>query len=270
MRPRPGAFDALTLTGRVALVTGAGAADGIGFATARLLALRGARVALVSTTDRIRARQAEIEAEGGTALGLVADLRDPSQAEGVVSQVTGAWGAPEILVNNAGMTQVGVDVPEPDFAEMSAEEWRAELDRTLGITALVTRLVVPRMRDAGRGRIVSVSSATGSYAAFPGASAYAAAKAAMDGLTRALAIELGPFGITVNSVAPGWIATGSLTPREAEQGAFTPLGRCGEPAEVAEVIAFLAGDAASYVSGRVWVVDGGNLVQEMRGAAPGS
>jgi 3-oxoacyl-[acyl-carrier protein] reductase len=262
----PGAFDALTLDHRVALVTGAGAPDGIGFATAVRLARRGARVALVSTTDRIRARQAEIEAEGGTALGLVADLRDPEQAAGVIETLTDAWGAPDVLVNNAGMTQVGADVPEPDFADMTAEQWRAELDRTLGITALVTRLVVPPMREAGRGRIVSVSSATGSFAAFPGASAYAAAKAAMDGLTRALAIELGPFGITVNSVAPGWIATGSLTERELRQGAFTPLGRCGEPGEVAEVIAFLASDAAAYVSGRVWVVDGGNLVQEMRGA----
>lgn len=266
MKVLPGAFDRLTLDHRVALVTGAGAPDGIGFATAVLLARRGARVALVSTTDRIRAREAEIAAEGGTALGLVADLRDPEQAAGVIDTITDAWGGVDVLVNNAGMTQVGAEVPEPEFADMTVGQWRAELERTLGITTLMTRLVVPRIRAERRGRIVSVSSATGSYAAFPGASAYAAAKAAIDGLTRALAVELGPYGVTVNSVAPGWIATGSLTERETEQGRFTPLGRCGEPGEVAEVIAFLASDAAAYVSGRAWVVDGGNLVQEMRGA----
>jgi 3-oxoacyl-[acyl-carrier protein] reductase len=267
MRRLDGAFDALALDHRVALVTGAGAPDGIGFATALTLARRGARVALVSTTDRIRARASEIEDEGGTAIGLVADLRDEDQASGAVQNVLDAWGAVDVLVNNAGMTQVGAHVPEPDFADMTAEQWAAELDRTLGITARVTRLVVPHMRAAGRGRIVSVSSVTGSYAAFTGASAYAAAKAAMDGLTRALALELGAYGITANGVAPGWIATGSLTPREVEQGAATPAGRCGTPQEVAEVIAFLASDAAAYVSGRVWVVDGGNMVQEMRGAA---
>ncbi len=184
----------------------------------------------------------------------------------MIDTITDAWGGVDVLVNNAGMTQVGAEVPEPEFADMTVGQWRAELERTLGITTLMTRLVVPRIRAERRGRIVSVSSATGSYAAFPGASAYAAAKAAIDGLTRALAVELGPYGVTVNSVAPGWIATGSLTERETEQGRFTPLGRCGEPGEVAEVIAFLASDAAAYVSGRAWVVDGGNLVQEMRGA----
>ncbi len=266
MKLLPGAFDALILDHRAALVTGAGAPDGIGFAVAQRLARRGARVAMISTTDRIRARAAELESEGATAMGLVADLRDEDQATGAVNAVIDAWGGIDVLVNNAGMTQVGASVPEPDFADMSAEQWRDELDRTLGITARVTRLVVPSMRAARSGRIVSVSSVTGPLAAFTGASAYAAAKAAMDGLTRALAVELGPLGITANSVAPGWIATGSLTQREADQGAATPVGRCGTPGEVAEVVAFLASDAAAYVTGQSWVTDGGNMVQEMRGA----
>lgn len=265
MRPLPHAFDALDLDGRVALVTGAGAPDGIGFATAAALARRGARVGIVSTTDRIRARAGELTGEGAEVLGLVADLRDEDEAVGVFDTVRDAWGVIDVLVNNAGMVQVGEELVEPQFAEMSAARWAAELDRTLGITVRMTRLVVPAMRGIGRGRIVNVSSVTGPYAAYPGSSAYAASKAAIDGLTRALAVELGPFGITVNSVAPGWIATGSVSEGEMQAGVHTPLGRSGRPGEVAEVLAFLAADAASYVTGQSWVVDGGNLVQEIKG-----
>ncbi len=265
MKPLPYAFDALDLDHRVAIVTGAGAPDGIGFSTAMLLARRGARVALCATTDRIRARAAEIEDEGGVALGLVADLRDPGEASGVVDTVRDAWGGVDVLVNNAGMAQVGESVPEPAFADMRAEHWDAELERTLTITVRMIRLVVPLMQAARRGRIVNVSSVTGPYAAYPGSSAYGAAKAAIEGLTRALAVELGPSGITANSVAPGWIATGSLSQASVDAGAHTPLERCGRPGEVAEVLAFLASDAASYVTGQSWVVDGGNLVQEIKG-----
>ncbi len=224
-----GPWDGLSLEGRGALVTGAGAPDGIGFATARLLAARGARVALASTTDRIEERAAEI---GGGAVGLAGDLRDEEQAGALARAASQAVGTVSVLVNNAGMVQAGQEMAEPPFLEMTAAQWQEEIDRSLGITARMCRLLAPAMAASGWGRIVNVSSVTGPLAAFPGASAYAAAKAGVDGLTRALALELGPAGVTVNSVAPGWILTGSLTDREAAAGAATPAGRCGTPEEI--------------------------------------
>jgi 3-oxoacyl-[acyl-carrier protein] reductase len=253
--------------GRVALVTGAGSPSGIGFATAAILGRDGARLAICSTTDRIDARVAALRSLGYTAEGFVADLTDRARVRALVGDVTAGLGSIDILVNNAGM--VTVDDPDDDesasFLTLAPEDWDLALDRNLGTAFNVTREVVPGMVERGWGRVVMVSSVTGPVVTEPGSVGYSAAKAGMDGLMRAIAIEVAAAGVTVNSVQPGWIATGSQLPSEAVAGTHTPIGRSGTPEEVAEVIAFLASDRASYVTGTTVVVDGGNTIQEAKG-----
>jgi 3-oxoacyl-[acyl-carrier protein] reductase len=251
--------------GRVALVTGAGSPQGIGFAAATLLGLGGAAVAVTSTTDRIHDRAAELSAQGVNAAGFVADLTDHGQAAELAAEVSVRLGDVDIVVNNAGIAQLGERSELVPFVEISEQQWDRDIAVNLKTAFNITRAVLPGMVERGWGRVVSVSSVTGPVVSYPGNSGYSAAKGAMDGLTRALAIETGRHGVTVNSVAPGWIETGSSDDVEREGGRNTPVGRSGTPLEVAELIAFLASDGARYVTGRSIVVDGGNTIQEHKG-----
>ena len=253
----------LDLSGRTALVTGCGSPSGIGFATARALAQRGARVAMTATTERIEARVAELHDEGLNAVGVVARLETEAAAIAAVRAVVEAVGAPSILVNNAGMVATGEEMPRGDIG-MSVEEWRSAVDVNLTSVFLVTRAVVAGMRDAGWGRIVSVASTTGAVQAARDDLGYATAKAGVLGFTRELAVDEARRSITVNAVAPGWIATGSQLPQEAEEGELVPLGRSGTAEEVSSAIAWLASPGASYVTGQLIVVDGGGSVIEER------
>jgi len=255
----------LELEGRVAIVTGAGSPAGIGFAAARTLGREGAMLAVSSTTERILDREEELRGQGLTAAGFAADLTDPSQALSLVDGALELYGRIDILVNNAGMVQVGVEEEEKSFAELDEADWDRTIARNLRTAFSVTRLVVPGMVERRYGRIVMVSSVTGPVVSNPGSTGYGAGKAGMDGMMRGLAIELGRSGVTVNSVAPGWIATASQTPEERIASENTPLGRSGTPEEVAEVIAFLASDRASYITGQSIIVDGGNTIQEYKG-----
>ena len=250
---------------RVCLVTGAGSPTGIGFNTAKILGGLGGKIAIVATTDRIYERAEELKAEGIDAKGYIADLMDREQVKKLVAAVTEEFGRIDVLVNNAGMVQVGMEEDFSSFLDMTYESWDDAIDRNMNITFNVTKEVMPFMVDAGYGRIVNVSSVTGPVVSNPGEASYSAAKAGVVGLSRALAIEFGSKGITVNCVLPGWIGTASQTEAEAAGGLNTPLRRSADAREVANAIVFLASEEASYITGESLVVDGGNTIQEYKG-----
>jgi 3-oxoacyl-[acyl-carrier protein] reductase len=257
----------MNFSGKVALVTGAGSPQGIGFATARLLARQGARLALTSTTQRIEDRARELRAEGGEVLALAADLCDSVLTHSLVQEILNSFGSIDILVNNAGMTQIGKPTATTalPMAELPEEDWDYSIALNLKTTFNVTKAVLPSMLKANYGRIINISSTTGTIGSNPRETAYSAAKAAVVGLTRSLALEVARQYITVNAVAPGWIETASSTDHEIIAGRNTPLGRPGHPDEVAAAVAFLASESASYITGQLIIVDGGNSLQEYKG-----
>jgi NAD(P)-dependent dehydrogenase (short-subunit alcohol dehydrogenase family) len=248
----------MLLTDRVALVTGGAGINGLGFATARLFASHGARVVI---TDLEAAAPAQAAASLGDAhLGLVADVTVKAGVDAAVAQVLARFGRIDILVNNAGITQPRktVDITEADYD--------AVLDVSLRGTLLCSQAVIPAMQRQRSGSIVCISSVSAQRGGgILGGPHYSAAKAGVLGLARAMAREVGPDGIRVNSITPGLIATdiskGKLSEeRKAQIAAEIPLARLGEPADIAGACLFLASDLSKYCTGITLDVNGGMLI----------
>ncbi len=259
-------FDQLSLSGKCALVTGAGSEVGIGFASAIFLGELGARITIASTTARIEERVAQLHARGISAVGFVGDLTDPQSAQELVQASRAAHGPVDILVNNAGMTSRAVaGEPESGSAHLlTPAAFRLSLSRNLESAFLVSRQVLPDMIRGGNGRIINIASVTGPAMAMRGEAAYAAAKAGLVGLTRSMALDYAGHGITVNAVAPGWIASSSQTEGERLEGHLVPVGRSGRVDEIASAVAWLASPSAAYLTGQCLIIDGGNSIAEQR------
>lgn len=245
----------LDLEGRVALVTGA--SRGIGAATALRLAEAGARVALIA---RSRADLDDVAATlpESHALALPADVSSAADIDAALTRVRDHWGAVDILVNNAGEIATG------DYVDVDSQAWTRMLDINLGGAFRLVQAVGPGMQAAGWGRIVMVTSVTAQTGGVSGAAHYSASKGGLAALTKTLARDLAASGVTVNAVAPGQIDTSpEVLPveRRAEVVSRIPLGRLGEPRDVADAILFLASDLASYITGATIDVNGGLLMR---------
>jgi 3-oxoacyl-[acyl-carrier protein] reductase len=244
-----------SLAGRRALVTGG--SRGIGAEIVRRLAADGAAVAFTYGASATEAEKlaAEVAGSGGTAVAIQADSGDPEQVATAIDETVAQLGGLDILVNNAGVAYIG------DVESLTMEQFdRLVAINVKGVFAAIQR-AIPHLGSTGR--IINIGSINADRVPGPGLSIYAMSKAAVAGLTRGLARELGPRGITVNNIQPGPVAT-EMNPEVGEFAdslrAVMALGRYGQPRDIASVVSYLAGPEAAYVTGANWNVDGGFTV----------
>ena len=244
----------MQLDGKVALVTGA--SRGIGRSIALMLAARGADIVInyAGNTEAAEKTKAEVEALGRKAMVIKADVGDTAACEAMVAEVVKEMGKIDILVNNAGITRDGL------LMRMKEADWDAVLTTNLKSVYNCTKAVIKYMMKARSGRIVSISSVVGAMGN-AGQSNYAAAKAGIMGFTKAVAKEVASRGITVNAVAPGFIATDmtAVLPEKVVESlkAAIPMGRLGAPEDIAKAVAFLVSEDAAYITGQTLHVNGG-------------
>ena len=247
----------MRLKGKVAVVTGA--AQGFGRSIALSFAREGARLVLADVKeDGIERVKGEVVSSGAEALTVRANVADEASVLNLRDQTLGRFGRVDVLINNAGI------FPQSLVLEMAEEEWDRVLDTNLGGNFLCSRAFVPQMRSQKGGRIISIASGI-AYRGAKGGSHYAASKAGIVGFVKALARELAPDGITVNSICPGIADTALPREHRSDEDLYArakqiPLGRIAQPEDIAHVATFLATDAASYITGQALLVDGGSLM----------
>ncbi len=250
------------LAGRTAVVTGA--TRGIGRGIAEVLCGAGARV-VISGRDGDRGRKVadELTAPDAPCVFRQADVRSREDLESLAAYACERFGSLDLLVHNAGV------YPEVALADMSEADWDLVHDTNLKSAFFAFQACLPFLKESPAGRIIFVSSITGPVTGFPGLAHYGASKAGMEGFMRSAAIEVAPFGITVNAVAPGSIRTEGLAGLGAEaieaMEALIPLKRLGEPRDVGGAVLYLASDLASFVTGQSLVIDGGQILPEIPG-----
>lgn len=253
----------MRLKDKVAIVTGCARTHGMGYAIAKALAREGAVLAITDISDQVYERAKEMQASGYKVFAYRTDLTKLKEVSEMVEEVLEQLGKVDILVNVAGSIPWGT-VPSL-LVDMTEEEWDKVIAINLKTTFNCTRAVLPSMIKQRSGKIVNISSVTGPIVSTPHLAHYAAAKAGVTGLTRALANEVGEYGINVNAILPGSIDTklSEVFPFLTESKKLEiPLERPGKPEEVADLVLFLASDESRYITGQMIVIDGGAFIVE--------
>ncbi|QGA69118.1 SDR family NAD(P)-dependent oxidoreductase [Sulfolobus sp. E11-6] len=247
----------MSLKGMVSIVTGS--AMGIGKEISLRLAEEGSNVVLFDIVEKVKDTLREVKDRGVDGLAIVGDVTKRVDVERATKDAIDTFGEIDILVNNAGI------YPTKPFLEMTEDDWDKVLNVNLKGTFLFSRSVAKHMVQRKYGRIINISS-NAAIVGFPGLAHYCASKAGVVGLTRAMALELAPYGITVNAIAPGPIETERMSTSSSQQADYQaflraiPVGRLGKPRDVANVVIFLASQESSFITGQLIVVDGGYTV----------
>jgi 3-oxoacyl-[acyl-carrier protein] reductase len=249
------------LKGKICIVTGVSEERGIGYGTAKVFAREGATVICVVRRPLVHERVKDLTDAGYKAVGYVADLSKEEEVNAMVADVLDKHGKVDVLVNVAG----GGEGVRGNIVDVSEEGWDRVMASNMKTCLFCTRAVLPGMMKRKEGKIVNVSSVTGPIVSMPGSAAYSASKGAVSGFTRALALDVAEYGITVNSICPGYIDSGAVRDPERLRTSI-PMRRLGSSEEVGYLALFLATEDSSYITGQDIVIDGGNIIQERKGA----
>ncbi len=254
---------------KVAIVTGVSHSRGIGYATAKAMGREGSSIVIADISDKVFECERNLQESGYKVMAFRVDLSRSEEVDQMVKVVLGKFGGVDILANIAGVQPRVPNIQESErfsvpFVDLTEKDLKRALSSNLMTTFNCIKAVLPGMIEQRYGKIVNMSSVTGPLVSQPGLTAYAIAKAGVTGLTHTLALEVAEYGINVNQICPGSIDTGlELDEIERECAEGIAMRRLGKPEEVANLVVFLASDEASYMTGHMVVIDGGNILQEL-------